>query len=53
LERLCSSDIAEACGRLPQGAPFLTTLNWFWRKWSDYAAICANMRAAACEDISD
>jgi hypothetical protein len=30
-----------------------TTLNSFWRKWSDYAAICANMRAEACGDSSD
>ena len=40
-------------GVWPTPAPFFTTLSWCWRKWSDYAAICANMRAAACGDISD
>jgi DNA-binding transcriptional LysR family regulator len=45
LEQLCWSAIAEVCGRhLPASRSF-TALNLFWHKWSDYAAICANMHA--------
>jgi len=37
----------------PAGLRSVTTPNSFWRKWSDYAAICASMRAEGCGDTSD
>ena len=39
------SDIVEACARRPPVMRCFTTLSSFWHKWSDYAAICASMRA--------
>ena len=53
LEQLCWSDTGEACDRRPPGLRSVTTPNSFWHKWSDYAAICASMRAEGCGDTSD
>ena len=52
MEQPCWSDIAVACGRRPPVLRCFATLNLFWHKWSGYAAICANMRAAACGGTS-